>query len=214
MIFWTCYIATNQCRLNLLVVIIGPHKWFCQTTNPYTKFYWLSKSVTLYDVSEAQNQYKVVKFACLCHTDQLLRHSYLAALYSHIAVICMVTSWNGNIFCVSGPLCGEFTGDPHKGQWRGALMFSLIHARINSWVNNREAGDLRRHRTHYDVIVMDTDDSSAWHSDVLTWKRYPHCRHFVERIHRSSIDTPYKWPVFGAVWFTLLSDISDKHVNK
>ena len=43
---------------------------------------------------------------------------------------------------------------PHKGQWRGALMFSLISAWINDWVNNREAGDLRRHRCHYDVIVM------------------------------------------------------------
>ena len=46
---------------------------------------------------------------------------------------------------------GEF---PHKGQWRGALMFSLICVWINDWVNNREAGDLRRYRTHYDVIVM------------------------------------------------------------
>ena len=43
---------------------------------------------------------------------------------------------------------------PHKGQWRGALMLPLICAGINGWVNNREAGDLRRHRTHYDVIVM------------------------------------------------------------
>ena len=43
---------------------------------------------------------------------------------------------------------------PHKGQWRGALMFSLICARINDWVNNREAGDLRRHRGHCAVIVM------------------------------------------------------------
>ena len=43
---------------------------------------------------------------------------------------------------------------PHKGQWRGALMFSLICARINGWVNNREAGDLRCYRAHYDVIVM------------------------------------------------------------
>ena len=43
---------------------------------------------------------------------------------------------------------------PHKGQWRGALMFPLICVWINSWVNNREAGDLRRYRTHYDVTVM------------------------------------------------------------
>ena len=42
----------------------------------------------------------------------------------------------------------------HKGQWRGALMFSLICAWINESVNNRDAGDLRCHRGHYDVIVM------------------------------------------------------------
>ena len=43
---------------------------------------------------------------------------------------------------------------PHKGQWRGALMFSLICVWIDGWVNNREAGDLSRHRGHYDVNVM------------------------------------------------------------
>ena len=43
---------------------------------------------------------------------------------------------------------------PHKGQWRGTLMFSLIYDWINDWVNNCEAGALRRHRGHYDVIVM------------------------------------------------------------
>ena len=43
---------------------------------------------------------------------------------------------------------------PHKGQWRGALVFSFICSRINGWVNNGEAGDLRCHRAHYDVTVM------------------------------------------------------------
>ena len=43
---------------------------------------------------------------------------------------------------------------PHKGQWRGALMFSLIYAWINGWVNTREAGDLTSHGTHYNVIAM------------------------------------------------------------
>ena len=42
----------------------------------------------------------------------------------------------------------------HKFQWRGALMFSLICARINPRENNLEAGDLRRHRAHYDANVM------------------------------------------------------------
>ena len=43
---------------------------------------------------------------------------------------------------------------PHKGQWRGSLMFSLICIWINGWVNNREAGDLRRYRAHSDVTPM------------------------------------------------------------
>ena len=63
----------------------------------------------------------------------------------------MMTSSNENIFRVTGPVCGEFTG--HRWiprQWRGAFIFYLI----KGWVNNREAGDLRRHRGHYDVAVM------------------------------------------------------------
>ena len=43
---------------------------------------------------------------------------------------------------------------PHKGQWRGALMFSLISAWTNGWVNNRKACDSRRHRAYYGINVM------------------------------------------------------------
>ena len=43
---------------------------------------------------------------------------------------------------------------PHKGQWREALMFSFISPWTNGWVNNRDAGDLRCDRAHYDVTVM------------------------------------------------------------
>ena len=50
---------------------------------------------------------------------------------------------------------------PHKGQWRGALIFSLICVLINDWINNREAGHLRRQRTHYDVSVMSVHNLSA-----------------------------------------------------
>ena len=50
----------------------------------------------------------------------------------------------------NSPVTGAF---PHKGQWRGDLMFSVICTWINGWVNNREAGDLRRHRAYCDVIV-------------------------------------------------------------
>ena len=57
----------------------------------------------------------------------------------------------------------------HKGQWRGALMFSLICVWLNDWVNYREAGDLRRYRTHYDVIVMNDDISNSVMSIQCGW---------------------------------------------
>ena len=58
---------------------------------------------------------------------------------------------------------------PHKVQWRAALMFSLICAWINGWVNNHEAGDLRHHRAHYDVTVMTAGclDDNPW--SFLRW---------------------------------------------
>ena len=57
---------------------------------------------------------------------------------------------------------------PHKGQWRGALMFSLIYAWINDWVNNREAGDLIRQRGHYDVIVI-VRPCPNFNIEIRTW---------------------------------------------
>ena len=70
----------------------------------------------------------------------------------------MMTLLNGKIFRVTGPFVRGIhrspLNSPHKGQWRGALIFSLISVWINDWVNNREAGDLRRYRAHYDVIVI------------------------------------------------------------
>ena len=55
---------------------------------------------------------------------------------------------------------------PHKGQWRGALMFSMICAWINGWVNNHEAGDLRRHRARYDVNVIHGDAVTSMHVEI------------------------------------------------
>ena len=42
----------------------------------------------------------------------------------------------------------------HRGQCRGSLMFSMIFAGTNGWANRRDAGDLRRHRTHYDANII------------------------------------------------------------
>ena len=65
-----------------------------------------------------------------------------------------MTSSNGDIFRVTGPLCGEFTGHRRipraKASDAGLWCFLL-----NGWVSNHEAGNLRRYHAHYDVIVMD-----------------------------------------------------------
>ena len=42
----------------------------------------------------------------------------------------------------------------HNSQWRGALMLRLICAWTNGWASNRDASDLIRHHTHYNVTVM------------------------------------------------------------
>ena len=70
-----------------------------------------------------------------------------------------MTSSNGNIFRVTGPLCGEFTG--HR--WIPLTKASDVELRcilwsapwINSWANYHEAGDLRHHRAPNDIIVTD-----------------------------------------------------------
>ena len=74
---------------------------------------------------------------------------------AHMRQDCCICSIHDDVikwkqFRVTGPLCGEF----NKGQWGGALMFSLICARTNGSINNREASDLRRNCAHYDVTVI------------------------------------------------------------
>ena len=78
----------------------------------------------------------------------------------------------------------------HKGRWSGALMFSLICAQINGWVNNGGAGDLRRHRAHYDVIVIGEwvlveKQQCPWLL-IMTWKCFLH--------HWPSVWGIRRWP--------------------
>ena len=89
---------------------------------------------------------------------------------------------------------------PHIGQLRGALMFSLICARINGWVNNREAGDLRRHRAHYDVTVMNEEE----HDDIMTWnvkRRWYPCVSLIMDIGISKLN-------LGMVWGYLVTTLT------
>ena len=62
--------------------------------------------------------------------------------------------WHHQMKVFSALLALRAGNSPVKGQWRGALMFSLICVWTKGWVNNRGSGDLTRHRTYYDAIVM------------------------------------------------------------
>ena len=106
-----------------------------------------------------------------CHWPRLLVHSLLFEHFNPIrnmdllqlclVVLPQIYSWwrhQMETFSALLAICAGIhrspVNSPHKGQRRGALRFSLICVWINGWVNNREAGDLRRYRAHYDVTVM------------------------------------------------------------
>ena len=93
---------------------------------------------------------------------------------------------------------------PHKGQWRGALIFSLIWASINGWVNNGEAGDLRRHRTHYDVIEMPSSlhrlSSTRYNNVTLQWQALDiHNRHLGSPFYMDYHHCQYRYKVWDQI---------------
>ena len=108
-------------------------------------------------------------------------------MYREISLT-MMTSSNGNIFRNTGHLCQGPVNSPDKAQWRGAIMFSLNCSWINGWVNNHEAGDLRRHRTHYDVTngIVSTDTCS------LQWRYVGDTTPLI-----NPVNSPHKWPQWG-----------------
>ena len=61
---------------------------------------------------------------------------------------------------------------PHRGQWLRALMFSVICAWTNGWVNNLDVGDFWRLRAHYDVIVLSRDTKDLFQAtDMISHKK-------------------------------------------
>ena len=113
----------------------------------------------------------------------------LSFIKKHLQRSC-TTCWRHPMATFSALLAICAGNSPHKGQWRGALVFSLICTWIKGcWENNHEAGDLKRHRTHYDVTVMKN-------------QRYPSKSDFVNfnlfcDIYNSSIR---QYLYFYAVW--------------
>ena len=113
----------------------------------------------------------------------------------------MMTSSNGNIFSVTGPLWGEITGHrwiSSQSQGRGALTFSLICAWTNGWANHWDAGDLRRHRAHYNVTVMKVTKMTKvtrYIISICPWSKWSHLRRIQQGIY--FMWSVKYWPLFG-----------------
>ena len=130
----------------------------------------------------------------------------------------VMTSSNGNIFRVTGPLWGESTG--HKGQWHRALMFLLICAWTNGWEYNRNVGEMTcslwRHfndftpdeeslNYHYNDVIMGTIASQITSLTIVYSASYANAdqrKHqssaslaFVRGIHWGPVNSLHKWPV-------------------
>ena len=79
------------------------------------------------------------------------------------------------------------------------VFFDLCDLNIKAWVNNREAGDLRRNRTHYDVIVMSgvTLCCNWLSSGAILFNPYP------SGLHRSC----WSWPTWNGAslkkWYSM-----------
>ena len=92
----------------------------------------------------------------------------------------MMTSSNGNMFEITGHLCREFT-DPGEFPTQRPVTRSFDDffdlRLINRWVNNPGAGDLRRNRPHYEVIVMEIQVPALGSHNGTTatcWATAPH----------------------------------------
>ena len=110
---------------------------WCLILHVYTCCFWLPSFTHGYLDMQSVKQYAMLYICC-----SWWRHEM--GTFSALLAICAGNS----------PVP---VNSPHKGQWRGALMFSLICVWINGWVNNRETGNLRRHQAHCNVLVMSCD---------------------------------------------------------
>ena len=143
------------------------------------------------------------------------------------AVYCMSRKIRTQFCCVAWRRCQMKTfstllaicvgnspvNSPHKGLWRGSLTISLISAWTNGWVNNRDTGDLRRHRAYYDITAIydnflvdtcaiftriflgyftDTADNDCLNSNKLTLNDMGKYRSFIESI-MSAVKNTFPW---------------------
>ena len=113
----------------------------------------------------ACHQYRLLVWCCLVFHDVVINWKHFLRYWNFV--------WGIHRSPVSSH---------HKGQWRGVMLFLWSELWKNGWVNNREAGDLRRHRAHYDVILIFVASIRA----RLWWMGFNRWSHCHENDRRSS----------------------------
>ena len=173
----------------------------CQNSNELLWDNNATHSVRLENLFQAQSIIADRRSSNICHWHDVLK-------------------WKN--FRVSGPLCGEFTGQ----QWiplaakasDAELWCFFICAWTNGWANYRDAGDLMRHCAHHGVTVMtglslnlsllcvfcvSTIASEKWllkteiikmniNSRQIKEMQYDRCNHVVDNIDRNCQRAIYK----------------------
>ena len=129
----------------------------------------MSSSVYLSPKKPPEQSGKMHNVTLICYCDNVLLQK--CTVKSHVLECAtdslhMMAPSNGNSFRVTGH-CAVQVNSPHKDQWCGALLFSLIFAWMNSWVNNGDAGHLRHHRAHYDLIAMNKTDWATYPINIV-----------------------------------------------
>ena len=94
----------------------------------------------------------------------------------HILEKTIMTTSNGNIFRVTGHLCGEFIGPRRipRAKANDAELWCFLWSACekNGWVNKREAGDLTRYRAHYNDIAMQRVITRPHHINITDMPKY------------------------------------------
>ena len=125
--------------------------WFCPQVNTRGPHWWLIK-IGLGNslVSLGNNPLPDLLLTQICHKIALLGYNELSS-----SSIISWSWWRHQMETLFALLafCAR-NNSPHKGQWRGAFMLSLICAWNNSGAHNGDAGDFRRQHAYIDVTLM------------------------------------------------------------
>ena len=146
------------------------------------------------------NQFMIQHIACGSPPTGIRWTSYVASMtvahWDLSGILHAYTWWRHQMELFSALLAVCAVNSPvnslYKGQWRGALTFSFTYAWINGWLNYRDAGDLRRHRSHYDVTVM------IWHLHYLIKCLLQNCFpiYYVYELSLCCVNVVWCWPYY------------------